>query len=190
VDLRTSYGISYWSLIGIILALALASSITLKKLKQGRHRHDEIMLRQEDRRCLTGTLKIWPPKQGEPEDHALDLSNYRSKNLSLLVVNDSELEITADDISSGDIVARLSGSLMGASPDDGESGKPEYYIEAAEGHSLSYESRGNMIAAARVALCADDLLEIDGKWRLRYANHRLRTRAEVESSLTIGEYHV
>ena len=179
VDLRTSYGISYWSLAGLILALAMASSIALKKLKRARQRQYDIRQRQAERRWLAGTLKIWPSVRNEPEDRASDLGDYRSDHINLLIVNGSELEITAEEASPGDIVARLSGSLIRASPDDGESGKPESNIEAASGHSLSYESCGRMVAASRVVLCSGDVLEINGKWRLRYITHRLRTRAEV-----------
>ena len=125
----------------------------------------------------------------EPEDYAFDLSEYQTEKLYLVIANEAELEITAEDAPFAEVVARLSGHLIGASPDDAESGKPEFHMEVASGHSLSYESSGQMIVAARLVLSANDLLEIDGKWRLRYANHRLAL-AEMESAQIGGEYYV
>jgi hypothetical protein len=190
VDLHTSYGISYFSFAGLILILATGLAITTTKLKRAKQRRDEIRRRHAERKCLVGTLKIWPAERGEPEDYAFDLSERQNEKLNLVIADEAALEITTEDAPVAEAVARLSGHLIGASPDDGESGKPEFHMEMARGHSLYYQSSGQMIAAARLVLSANDLIEIDGKWRLRYVNHRLRTRAEMESAQTGGNYYV
>jgi hypothetical protein len=190
VELHTSYGISYLSFAGLILVLATGLAIVTTKLKRTRQGRDEIRQRYAERKYLAGTLKIWLAQRDEPEGYAFDLSEYQSEKLDLRIANATELEITSEDMPFAEVVARLSGHLIGTSPDDGESGKPEFHMEMAGGHSLSYQSSGQMIAAAGLVLSANDLIEIDGKWRLRYVNHRLRTRAEMESAQTGGDYHV
>lgn len=190
VDLHTSYGISYLLFTGLVLILATGLAIattTLKRAKQGR---DEMRQRYAERKWLAGTLKIWPAESHEPEDCAFDLREYQSEKLNLVIANKAELEITAKGSPLDEIAARLSGHLIECLLDDAESGKPEFHMEIADGHNLSYESSGQMIMAARLVLSANDLIEIDGRWRLRYANHRLRTRAEMESAQTGGGYHV
>jgi hypothetical protein len=165
-------------------------AIATTKLKRARQGRDEIRQRYAQRKCLAGTLKIWPADRDEPEDNAFDLSDHQNEKLDLVIADEAALEITSEDAPFAEVVARLSGHLIGASPHDGESGKPEFHMEMAGGHSLSYQSGGQMIAAAGLVLSANDLLEIDDKWRLRYVNHRLRTRAEMESAQTGGDYHV
>jgi hypothetical protein len=78
--------------------------------------------------------------------------------------------------------ARLSGYLVGASPDDGESGKPEFRIEAAAGHRLVYETEGEMREASGLTLYHNDIFELDNRWRLRYVNHGSRPRYEAEAA--------
>jgi hypothetical protein len=190
VDLHTSYGISYLSFTGFILILATGLAIATTKIKRARQGRDEIRQRYAQRKCLAGTLKLWPAERDEPEDYAFDLGEYQSEKLNLVIADEAALEITTEAAPVAEVVARLSGHLIGASPDDGESGKQEFHMEMAGGHSLSYQSCGQMIATARLILSANDFIEIDGRWRLRYANHRLRTRAEMESALTGGNYHV
>lgn len=190
VDLHTSYGISYLSFASLILILATGLAIATTRLKRAKQGRDEIRRRHAERECLAGTLKIWPAERDEPEDYAVDLRARQNEKLYLVIANSSELEITVEDAPFPEVVARLSGHLVGASPDDGESGKPEFHVEIAGGHSLSYQSSEQMIPAARLVLSANDLIEIDGKWRLRYVNHMLRTRAEMESAQTGGNYHV
>ena len=189
MDLRTSYGISYWSLTVLMLTLAVGLAIALTKLKRAKQRREEISQREAARKCLAGTLKIWPAGETEPEDRALDLREFQTEKLYLVIANGSELEITTVDTSFGEVAAQLSGHLIGASPDE-KSGRSEFHIEAIGGHSLSYESGGQMVEAGSLVLCAGDLLELDARWRLRYVNYRLRTRAEVESAQMEGEHYV
>jgi hypothetical protein len=190
VDLHTSYGISYLSFASLILILATGLAIATTKLKRAKRGRDEIRQRYAERKCLAGTLKIWLAQRDEPEGYAFDLSEYQSGKLNLVIADGAALEITSEDMPFAEVVARLSGHLIGASSHDGESGKPEFHMEMAGGHSLAYQSSGQMVAAAGLVLSANDLIEIDDKWRLRYVNHRLRTRAEMESAQTGGDYHV
>lgn len=190
VDLHATYGISYLSFAGLILILATGLAIATTRLKRAKQGRDEIRRRHAERKCLAGTLKIWPAERHDPGDYAFDLREYQSEKLGLVIAKEAELEITAEDAPLAEVVARLSGHLIKISHDDAGSVKPEFHIEVASGHSLSYESSGQMMMAARLVLSANDLLEIDGRWRLRYANHRLRTRAEMESAQTGGDYHV
>lgn len=182
VDLRASYGLPWWPFVvlGIVIAAFIGSAVVRqKRIKQ---HLEAVKLRHEERKCLAGKLKIWPARQDEPDGDGLDLSHFSREKLNLTITADDGLDVVTPESQSGEVVARLSGHLIGASFDDAESGKPEFHIEAAGGHKLAYESGDEMREVMTLTLCANDMLEIDGRWRLRYVNHRLRTRAEVESS--------
>jgi hypothetical protein len=182
VELRSSRGISHLSLTGLVLAAGFVSAIVISRVKRVKRKRAEARKRQAERGCLAGKVKVWPAGQREPEGCASDLGEYRAAKLYLVIVDARGLEVAAESAMRGEMAAQLSGRLLDASPDDGESGKPEFFIEAAGDHSLAYESGGRMIEASRLVLCDEDLIEIDRRWRLRYVNHRLRTRAEVESA--------
>ncbi|MCI0486719.1 MAG: VWA domain-containing protein [Blastocatellia bacterium] len=189
VTLRRSYGTSYRTLIVALLAIAAAVTAVAAIVKRATRRREEISERQEERRSLAGKLKIWPVDEVEP-DGSLDLASFNEQDLALVIADGGGLEVVSTGDESGEGVARVSGHLIGASRDDAESGKVEFQIEAAVGHRLAYESGGEMRPSSRTVLCDRDVIEIDSKWRLRYANERLRTRAEYESAQAGGSYNV
>jgi von Willebrand factor type A domain len=181
VNLSLSYGIPYWSLIGAVLMVAGIVGIAVAKLKRATWRLEEIKQRQAERRRLAGTLKIWRTQQAEPEGNGINLSSYCEEKLEMVIIEGDRLEVITPGSQPGEVVARLSGVLIGALSDDGVLEKPEFYIEPAGGHHLAYEAGSEMCEAARLTLCANDVFEMDGQWRLRYINEKLRTRAEFES---------
>jgi hypothetical protein len=189
VTLRSSHGISYWTLLAAFLALIAVAAGVWTTVKRAKRRQEEIEQRHEERRSLKGKLEIWPAGEGEP-DEGLDLSSFGEEALNLVMADDKRLEVVSPGIESGEIVARVSGHLIGASSDEAESGKVEFHIEAAGGHRLAYESGGEMCDASTVVFCHNDLFEIDGRWRLRYTNESLRTRAEFESAYAAGNCYV
>ena len=74
----------------------------------------------------------------------------------------------------------MSAELVGASPRDAESGRVEFVIAPAGSHKLRYDAGCDWREANELTVCDNDTLEIDGRWRLRYVNNKLRIRAEVE----------
>ncbi|MGH9838797.1 MAG: hypothetical protein ACREEM_08440 [Blastocatellia bacterium] len=172
----------YWLIAVFLLAgLSFVSIIRRgRKLRAGRRAFVE--QRHAERKQLSGALKIWPAHQAEPDDAGLDLSAQKTEKLDLAIGADGALDVAATDSNAAGVVAQLSAHLVRATPLKAESGRVEFRIEAARGHRLAYEAGEEWREAARVILCDRDLIELDGAWRLRYANHRLRTRAEVESA--------
>jgi len=186
VNLSISYGIPFWAVGGLVLMIAAIASFAVAKAKRAKQRLEEIELCRAERRRLAGTLKLWRAQQAEPEGKGLDLSRYCAAKLELVIAEDDRLELIAPGSQPGEVVARLSGALVGASIDDVASERPQFQIEPAIGHRLVYESGGEMREASALTLCANDVLEMDGRWRLRFANENLRTRAELESAQTGG----
>ena len=92
------------------------------------------------------------------------------------------LELAPLEAESANTIAQLSGQLSGASPHRADAGKVEFRLEATRGHRLAYEAGGEWREVSVLTLCDRDLIEIDGRWRMRFVNHRLRTRAEIESA--------
>jgi hypothetical protein len=76
----------------------------------------------------------------------------------------------------------VSAELVGASRHDSESGKAEFVIKPAGTHRLQYEAGSDWREANELTLCDNDVLAIDGEWKLRYGNNKLRTRSEVEAA--------
>jgi hypothetical protein len=190
VNLRISYGIPYWALVGTALMITAIAGMAIAKVKRARRRLATMKQRQAERRLLAGTLKIWRAQQAEPEGNGMDLSRWREAKLELVTREGDRLELSAPGAQPGEVVARLSGDLV-AAPFAGEAlEQPEFYVEPVTGHHLAYESGGEMRDAATLTLCANDLLEIDGRWRLRYVNEKLRTRTEIESAKAGGVQYV
>ncbi len=182
IELRASYGVPHWSIagvlltcLGIVLAIRRRSKLAAKHIATVEQRHAE-------RRRIAGEIKIWPSDKTEPDEGGLDLGVHKSERLCLATRSDGGLEIVATADREADVVATLSGNLSGVKPDKAESGRVEFRLEAARGYRLACESGGEWREAARVTLCDRDLIVIGGRWNLRYANHRLRSRAEVESA--------
>jgi hypothetical protein len=190
VNLRISYGIPYWVLVGTALMITAIARIVVAKVKRAKQRREKIKQRQAERRRLAGTLKIWRTPQAEPEGNGIDLSRYCEESLEVMIVEGDQLEVIAPSSQTGKVIARLSGGFGGALSDDGASEKPDFHVEPAIGHKLTYESSDEMREATALTLCANDVLEIDGMWRLRYANEKLRTRAEFESAQAGGVQYV
>ncbi len=180
IELRARYGAPYWLIALSLLSCAAFALIVLRRRKLAEKHQAAIEQRQAERRRIAGAIKIWPAGKTEPEDGAADLSVHKAESLHLAQKPDG-LEIVTTTDRDADVVATISGHLVGATPGKAESGKVEFRLEAARGHRLAYESGGQWREAARVTLCDRDLIDVDG-WRLRYANHRLRTRAEAESA--------
>jgi len=175
-----------WVLLaGVFVGVAIVSwrrhETEKKRKKAVKKRHDE-------RSQLAGRLKVWGMGEEEPLGDGEDLSRLHSQKLVLVVTEQGGLKVSkSDEVQGGEVVARLFGCLVGASPNDAESGKPEFTIQPVGGHALAYESRGEMSEACeKLTLCDNDVLEIDGKWRLRYTNTALPTRAMIESAQTGG----
>jgi hypothetical protein len=182
IELRVRHGVSYWLItVSLLASLCFVSIIKRKRKLRAGHR-TRVEQRHAERRRLSGTLKIWPSHKAEADEDCLDLSAHKTEKLDLVMGANGALDVAMPDSNAANIVAQLSGHLNGAAPLKSESGRVEFRIEAARGHRLTYEAGGEWPEATRVILCDRDLIEIDGSWRLRYANHRLRTRAEVESA--------
>ena len=118
----------------------------------------------------------------EPNDGGLDLSTYKTARLSLVVNAGGALELAPLEAESANTIAQLSGQLNGGKHGQADTGKIEFRLEAARGHRQAYEAGNEWREASVLTLCDRDLIEIDGRWCARYTNHRLRTRAEVEST--------
>jgi hypothetical protein len=182
VDLRVSYGIPYWPFVLVVLfgtAMVGAAFVRRRRMEE---QMEAVSLRHAERRRLAGVLKIWPALKDEPDGDGVDLRVYEEERLELASAEDGGLKIVVPEEMTGKTVARLSGHLIGASPDDGESGQPEFRIEVAAGHRLAYESEDEMREASGLALCHNDTLELDNRWRLRYVNHGSRPRYEAEAA--------
>lgn len=183
VDLRVSYGISYWTIL-LIGSIALGCVGGLARVRQ--HLRDQlvqIQQRQEDRRRISGKLKTWKATDDEPEGDGADLGNFAAPELQIVKTEDGHLDLASTaDRSNEQVVARVSAELVGASPRDGESGKVEFVIKPADTHRLRYEAGSDWREVIELTLCDNDVLAIDGQWGLRYVNNKLRTRAEVESA--------
>jgi von Willebrand factor type A domain len=190
VNLRISYGLPYWVLVGTVLMITAIAGTAIAKVKQTRKRLAAMKQRQAERRRLAGTLKIWRAQQAEPEGNGMDLSRCREEKLELVIVEDGRLELISPGTQPGEVVARLSGALAAASFASEALEGSEFHVEPVIGHHLAYESGGEMHDATALTLCANDVLEIDGQWRLRYVNEKLRTRAEFESAQAGGIQYV
>ncbi len=182
IELRDRYGVPYWLLTVSLLILSGLVWLTRQRRKQMSQQRATVEQRHAERMRLAGRLKIWPKTQSEPSDEGTDLSIHKARQLDLLMNAEGSLLIALPGTDDEQMIAHLSGHLAAAAPDKAESGRVEFRLEAARGHRLTYESGDELREAARVILCDRDLIEIDGLWRLRYANHRMRTRAEVESA--------
>ncbi len=186
IELRERHGVPYW----LIAVSALAGLCFVLIARRGRklraRRQAFIEQRHAERKQLSGALKMWPSHKAEPDEYSIDLSAHKTTRLELAPGANGALEVVSSNSDSAKAVAHLSGHLTGASPSKAESGKVEFRLEAARGHRLAYEADGEWREAARVILCDRDVIEIDGSQRLRYANHKLRTRAEVESARKEG----
>lgn len=182
VELRQQFGVPYWL---IALPLLVISGLVIAKRRRSKlltKQLAEVQQRQADRIRLSGTINVWPKEQPEPNDGGLDLNTYKTARLSLVVNADGALELTPLEAESANTIAQLSGQLSGASLHRADTGKVEFRLEAARGHRLTYEAGDEWREVSCLALCDRDLIEIDGRWRMRYVNHRLRTRAEIESA--------
>jgi hypothetical protein len=166
--------------------ITVIAGIAAAKAKRAKQKLAKIKQRQAERRRLAGTLKLWRAQEAEPEGDGLDLGRYCAAKLELVIVEDDRLDLIAPGSRPGEVVARLSGALIGASFNGEASERPEFKIEPAFGHKLVYESGGEMREASALTLCANDVLEMDGRWRMRFVNENLRTRAELESAQTGG----
>jgi hypothetical protein len=186
VELRERYGVPYWLLTVSLITVSTLVWLRSRRRNQIRRRLATVAQRHAERMLLAGKLGIWPVEQSEPDNGVIDLSRRKSTQLDLVINPKGRLEIAQPVAGAEAAVARLSGHLVGAAPDKAEAGKVEFRLEAMRGHRLAYEACGTFGSewreAPRVTLCDRDLIEIDGRWRLRYVNHRLRTRAEVESA--------
>jgi hypothetical protein len=182
INLRARYGLPYWLvLVSLLFCSVLILAIRQRRKLMAKHQAT-IEGRHAERRRISGEIKIWPARVPEPDEGGADLSAYRSETLRLVKKPDGELDVIVVVDPDAETVATLSGHLSGANPAKAESGRIEFRLEAARGHRLAYECGDGWREAQRVVLCDRDLIEIDGWRRLRYANHRLRTRAEVESA--------
>lgn len=183
VDLRLSYGTSYWTIL-LIGSLVLGGAASVARVRK--HLKDEltrIEQRQEDRRRISGKLKTWKANEDEPAGGGADLDNFAAPELQIITTADGGLGLAATaDRSNEQVVVRVSAELVGSSPRDGESGKVEFVIKPTDKHRLQYEAGSASREVNELTLCDNDVLAIDDQWRLRYVNHKLRTRAEVEGA--------
>ncbi|MCI0336646.1 MAG: VWA domain-containing protein [Acidobacteria bacterium] len=182
IELRASYGVPYYLIIFFSIAGLGFVLIIRRKRKLSERVRTSVEQRHAERKRLAGMLKLWHSGKAEPDEEGVDLSAYKTLKLDLVINANGMLEVASPDSQARNVVAYLSGHLFGASPVKAETGRVEYRLETARGHRLAYESTGGLRETARLILCDRDLIEIDGTWRLRYANHRLRTRVEVESA--------
>jgi hypothetical protein len=186
IHMRVRYGVSRWAVAGVVLVLSTAAMILIGKVKQRRLRLDEAARRRIESMHLAGTLKIWRADNDESRADAIDLGQFDQQELALAITDARKLDVVSPREQIRNVVARLSGHLNGSSPIDPA---PEFRVAAEAGHRLAYESGGEPREASTLALCDNDLIQLD-EWRLRYANHRLRTRAEFESARAGGNDNV
>jgi len=184
--LRARHGAPYWLIGASLLAGLCLVLIVGRSRKLAAKRRASVEQRHAERKRLTGALKIWPSQKAEPDEVGVDLGAYKTAELDLAPNESGALGVAPRDPHAANVVAHLSGHLIGALSGKAESGRVEFRIEAARGHRLAYESGAEWRETARVILCDRDVIEIDGSWRLRYDNHKLRTRVEVESACGEG----
>jgi len=183
VDLRVSYGIPYWVLVlGFVVLLALVAVVLEVRRRKVREAEATARMREERKR-LTGYLKIWSVGDNEPAGPGTDLSVHEASELLLCEKREAPPEIVKADRAAGeDILARFSGHLV-PTGGEGQEERPEFHIDVGRTHRLACESRGQMREVSlALVLCDGDLFEIDGKWRLRYTNEQLPRRFELESA--------
>ncbi len=181
VSLRVSYGIPFWPFVVAFLLAAAVAGFAVVSRKQVEKLRAAAAERQAERRRLAGRLIIWRASTDEPDD-GVDMDSYGEESLTLAVSETGDLEISDPGQAVGERVARLSAHLVGSTPDDGESGKLEFQIEAAAGHRLAYKVDGEKREAERLTLYHNDLFELDGRWRLHYVNLASRPRYEAEAA--------
>jgi hypothetical protein len=164
VDLRASYGISYWSIL-LIGSTALGGAATLGRArKHFKGQLARIQQRQEDRRRIAGKLKTWKANEDEPEGDGVDLENVAAPELKMVKTEDGNLDLASTaERSSEQVVARVSAKLLGALPRDGESGKVEFVIKSADLHRLRCEAGSDWREVSELTLCDNDVLAIDGQ---------------------------
>jgi hypothetical protein len=183
VDLRVSYGISYWAIL-LFGSIAIGCAAGLAGVRQ--HLKDQLLQiqqRQENRRRTAGKLKTWKASEDEPEGDGADLEKFAAQQLGIQTTGSGDLNLAPiPDQSHEQVLASLSAELTGASPRDGESGRVEFVIKPTDPHRLEYDAGSDWREANELILCDNDMLEIDGRWRLRYVNNKLRTRPEVEAA--------
>jgi len=183
VDLRIAYGISYWTVLLLGSIGVGCAAIGVRVRKHFKDHLAQIGQRQADRRRLSGKLKTWKANEDEPEGEGVELDNFAAPELQITATEDNVLDLSSPaDRSNDPILAQLSAELIGASPSDGESGHVDFVLKAADAQRLQYEAGGDWREANDLTLCDNDVLEIDDRWRIRYVNHKLRTRAEVETA--------
>ncbi len=208
ITLRSRHGAPYWLIGSSLLGGLCFVLIITRSRKLAAKQRASVEQRHAERKRLAGAIKIWPAHKTELDEGGVDLSAYKTAILDLAPTAEGGLDLGAHaarvhsgfarepralpgrsddqvplpDPDAANVVAHLSGHLIGAAPGKAESGKVEFRMEAVGGHRLAYESGSGWCETARVILCDRDLIEIDGSWRLRYDNHRLRTRVEVESA--------
>lgn len=186
VDLRVSYGISYWT---ILLIGSFLLGVTAAGARVRHHLKDQlarIAQRQESRRRVSGKLKVWKANEREPEGDGADLDNFAASEMHFVRTIDGNLNLApaaaGSDESNEQAVAQVSAELIGSSSRDVESGKVEFVIKPAGNHRLRYEAGSDWREATELTLCDNDMLAINDQWNLRYVNQKLRTRAEVEAA--------
>lgn len=188
VQLKDSYGTPYWLIAliaGSLLALAAIALITLKKRQL--QKEDDAQ-RELERRRLAGMLRIWIPGRDGPGADLIDLASLQEQELNLVAADGGRLEVIAAGIHSTEVIARL--CSRPASGANCASEQPRFQIASVGRHTLAYESGVGLRDAATLTLCYNDLIVLDGRWRVRYSNDRLRTRAEVESAELGGNYEI
>jgi len=182
VEFRERYGVPYWSIFAAMLISMGLVLVVRRRRKIATRRIAAMETRLSERRRITGEIKIWLSDKPEPDEICLDAGANNPEKLWLVQTANGNLEITPSDEPGLDIVARLSGRISGVRPNDPESGRVEFSLEAERGHRLAYETGGEWRETTRITLCDRDLILIDGRWKMRYSNHRLRSRAELESA--------
>ncbi|QQS46591.1 MAG: VWA domain-containing protein [Acidobacteriota bacterium] len=182
VEFRERYGVPYWIICGAMLVGLGFILLVRRRRKISARRIAAKETRLSERRRITGEIKIWLSDKPEPDEGGFDAGVNNPERLRLVQASNGNLEIAPSDEPGIDIVACISGRISGARPNDPESGRVEFSLEVERGHRLAYETGGEWRETTRITLCDRDLILIDGRWKMRYSNHRLRSRAELESA--------
>jgi hypothetical protein len=162
------------------LALFAVGAVIIAGVQRKRRRLKAEVQQRIERTRLAGELKIWRVHEDEDFADTVDLADLRRREIYLVIADDDSLVVVPAFDRSTVIIARIHSfeSLVS----DGLSKKVSFQLASERNHRLMYESGGEMREAATLTLCDNDFIELDGRWRLRYSNNRLRTRAEFESA--------
>lgn len=190
VQMRVQYGLSFVTIAAAALALAGLSAAVGKHVKKKKVQLRELAKQRIESNRLAGILEIQRICNDESHTDSIDLGQYKAQELALAVTEQGGLEAIPPSDHGREVVARLSSHLNRYSAFDTRPEPAKFHLTSTGKHTLRYGTGGEMREALTITLCDNDVIELDGRWKLRYSDPRRRTRAEFESAATGGENSV